>query len=400
MAEISQIVIPGGNTYDIKDTKARFYGECTTAPGTAAKAVTITGFTSADLTPGITIRVRFSNANTATAPTLNINNLGARSIYRYGTTAPSTSATTSWHAGSIVALTYYGTGWILNGWLNDATSSSDLSNLLQTNRYFTANSAIWRYQLLFHVDPDRLTPLNNISNGYSDTTKPILTDVEFDPYGEIYYYASTTSIASNSSGLFSDLYYAYDVVDLRYSLNISSSVNPLTAYKDVYMKVAPQSSGKVKLAAAFPLVQTLPTTNDGYWYILLGRSRDAYTLSLYPHHEIYMHNGTNVQAVLPQSAIASSTTAGLMSASDKTTLDGLVQSNITKKIVSITIPAGSTLYVYNDSWVTAGTACFSHNLGMIGLLTFVSWEIDDGKVTFQLGYARSSSTTFTFGMIK
>ena len=54
------------------------YATCSTAASTAAKTVTCTGFS---LVTGARIAVRFSNTNTATNPTLNVNSTGAKSIY-------------------------------------------------------------------------------------------------------------------------------------------------------------------------------------------------------------------------------------------------------------------------------------------------------------------------------
>ena len=100
------------------------YGTCATAAGTATKEVVLSSFDT--LTVGMTIHVKFTNANSVASPTLKIvaSSGGAalvdtKPIYRYGTTAPSTSAATSWQAGSVVSLTYDGVGWIINDWLND-----------------------------------------------------------------------------------------------------------------------------------------------------------------------------------------------------------------------------------------------------------------------------------------
>lgn len=53
------------------------YGVCSTAAGTAAKVVSITGF---KLVTGATVKVRFSNANTASNATLNVTGTGAKTI--------------------------------------------------------------------------------------------------------------------------------------------------------------------------------------------------------------------------------------------------------------------------------------------------------------------------------
>ena len=74
------------------------YYTCDTAAATAAKVITTDStnkWTSADLFEGLTIFVKFKYANTVASPTLNIDSIGAKPIYRYGTTAPSTSAASS-----------------------------------------------------------------------------------------------------------------------------------------------------------------------------------------------------------------------------------------------------------------------------------------------------------------
>lgn len=53
------------------------YATCSTAAGTAEKTVSCTGFV---LKAGAMIAVRFANTNTATSPTLNVNNTGAKAI--------------------------------------------------------------------------------------------------------------------------------------------------------------------------------------------------------------------------------------------------------------------------------------------------------------------------------
>ncbi len=98
------------------------YGVCSTAQGTAAKTVTVSPALEA-LEEGELIFVKFNNSNTASNPTLNVNGLGAKTIRRYGTTSPSTSAASSWNAGSVVALVYDGTTWQMVGWINTTYSS-------------------------------------------------------------------------------------------------------------------------------------------------------------------------------------------------------------------------------------------------------------------------------------
>lgn len=87
------------------------YGTCATAANEAAKVVTCSDFDT--LMAGVTIRVKFTNGNSASNPTININSTGAKSVYRFGSTAP--VGDNSWEAGSVVELTYDGTSFFMTG---------------------------------------------------------------------------------------------------------------------------------------------------------------------------------------------------------------------------------------------------------------------------------------------
>lgn len=121
----SPITTSGDITVGVKGHTS-YYGTCTTAADTVTKAATITGFPSTPTT-GMKISVRFTNSNTAVNPQLSINGGTAIAIKRYGTTAPSTSSTNSWNAGSVVPMTYDGTYWMIDGWLNNNTTYSAIS---------------------------------------------------------------------------------------------------------------------------------------------------------------------------------------------------------------------------------------------------------------------------------
>lgn len=88
------------------------YGECSTAGSTAAKTVTVANLLS--LKAGVTIHVKFTNTNTATSPTLNVNSLGAKAISQNGAVAAGTTEATSWKNNAVVTLTYDGTRWLIN----------------------------------------------------------------------------------------------------------------------------------------------------------------------------------------------------------------------------------------------------------------------------------------------
>ena len=86
------------------------YGTCSTAAGTAAKTVAITGFT---LTTGAVAYVKFSNTNTAATPTLNINSTGAKNIYDQHGVQITASYGHYLIAGKIYTFMYDGTNYVI-----------------------------------------------------------------------------------------------------------------------------------------------------------------------------------------------------------------------------------------------------------------------------------------------
>lgn len=101
------------------------YLTCDTAAATAAKTTTLVhgSFDASCLVAGAQALVKFTYANGVANPTLSVNGTTAKSIKRYGTTAVSTSAASSWNAGAVVLFVYDGTNWIVENWLNTTYSS-------------------------------------------------------------------------------------------------------------------------------------------------------------------------------------------------------------------------------------------------------------------------------------
>lgn len=91
-----------------------FYGTCTTAGGTAAKAVTCASYDA--LTVGDVVIVDFSNTNSAAVAdlTLNVNNKGAKNIKKhYNSTAANNLNAAGVLTNSIHTFVYDGNYWIL-----------------------------------------------------------------------------------------------------------------------------------------------------------------------------------------------------------------------------------------------------------------------------------------------
>lgn len=91
-------------TVDSSTHALRPYGECSTAAATAAKVVSCADFT--ELYSGATILVNFTSANTASAPTLDVNGTGAKNVILSGS-IPVTALS------GLCEFVYNGTGWVV-----------------------------------------------------------------------------------------------------------------------------------------------------------------------------------------------------------------------------------------------------------------------------------------------
>ena len=102
MAKIIEQINIGGEVYDIAST---IY--VTDSQTTASKVVNIEGF---HLISGVTIRVKFTHAQTTGNPTLTVT--GGDNA---ANTAINISGIATWPAGAILTLTYDGTSWVYQG---------------------------------------------------------------------------------------------------------------------------------------------------------------------------------------------------------------------------------------------------------------------------------------------
>lgn len=95
---------PKGDTGAAGEDGQMLYATSSTAAGTAAKVATLAAG-SLTLTAGATVAVRFTYANTASSPTLNVAGTGAKAIYTQGVRYA------YWRANQTVVFTYDGSYW-------------------------------------------------------------------------------------------------------------------------------------------------------------------------------------------------------------------------------------------------------------------------------------------------
>lgn len=117
---------------DSQDYSCRPFTTCSTANGTVAKTVTYSGFS---LVQGATILVKFTNGNTATNPTLNVNSTGAKSIYWNNTNVESGMIV----ANNVYELYYDGTNWLILGGVDTTGSAAKTvtTSSITLSQYYT-----------------------------------------------------------------------------------------------------------------------------------------------------------------------------------------------------------------------------------------------------------------------
>lgn len=109
------------------------HGTCSTSSSTAAKTVSITGFT---LVTGAKITVLFSYKNTASNPTLNVSGTGAKPIYYKNARIEPNMIT----AGSVIEFVYTGSYWRVIGDLSENSISEVEAQMAKTGIIYNNES--------------------------------------------------------------------------------------------------------------------------------------------------------------------------------------------------------------------------------------------------------------------
>lgn len=233
--------------------------------------------------------------STTTTPTLNINGLGARPIYRYGSTAISAIP-----YQSVTLLTYvedpaYSAegAWLMDNYVN---STYQLQNNYDSICGFTTGPYGVHANTLCAFTSTGLMTSFTTSGG--TTTGKQLVDYSFPMDQPIYLRTSAIS-ASLHTGTNYNLYYSYQYIDIRNSMcNYATSRMSNAVMNSFYMKVElDEASGTYR-----PVLNT--NVNDHIvvqteleaccFYIDLGRSYNTtrYNVALRPYHPLYYYDGT------------------------------------------------------------------------------------------------------------
>lgn len=378
---------------DTNNRKA-FYGTCATAAGTAAKVVTLSNTDGWELKAGTIVGVKFTNSNTASSCTLNVNSSGAKSIYYNNAAYTGSSTTVCGEASKVLYYMYDGTYWVWAG----------LSWIYTDGNTYDRN----RYNANIKCGSTAITA-GRIIVGDNGTYQHLSTS-SFDISYPILYAAS--NIAANATGTNN-----YDIIN--FTITSTKSIT-LTAYKPVYIKgdldgnrFDPGYDDLTELT----LTQTLPSSDDGYCYLLLGVATSTTAVYLTESHPIFARrNGTFGEIVhhaLLANSANSATTATTASKLGSSTVGGANQPIYlnagTAKACNTFVPnTGGTFDAAggaaggDESWTTitlgnaTGRATAKHSNGRLRLYRSASATATTSYYTELRAGANTAPRTITF----
>lgn len=264
------------------------YGQCDSTSTATVFTATVPGVT--ELRDGVCMWLKNGVVTSASGFTININNLGAKPVYN--NMAAATRDTTIWNVNYTMFFVYDSTRveggcWILYRGYN--SDNNTIGYQIRTNsQSLPMTSVVYRYRLLFtSADNNHYVPANNSTSTNATASRTVCQD-KINPFGCIFYYGTTASVAAGSRPGATALWEQYAIA-LGYSFNRTGAALTLTSWKPVYVKAAPQSDGSAIIDSTTPYVQDLPTTEDGKIYIFLGVAYSATNIELQLDHPVYWY---------------------------------------------------------------------------------------------------------------
>ena len=318
MSDVSKLTI-NDSTYDLKDAIARlgtthFVQGAGSTLGTAGTGTTanhsIWRGTNEnipnELYTGLRVAYKNDKAGVSGAGvTLQLNG-GSEHPVVYGT---NTTITTRYPVNSMIDLIYDaaqtatvytngGSTSIQGCWKVCDYSASDTNSIgyqLRTNTYQRKSTDTNRYYKIFFSSADDTMWVPASSNSTNNATSARAVNPRpINPFGEIVYNSGSGTVSAGANVSATTLWQQY-VLTLGYSFNRTGTALTLTTSSPVYVKCTPQSDGGAIMDPDTPIVQSLPTTEDGKIYILLGFATEATKIELLMKHPVYEFKNGKIQ---------------------------------------------------------------------------------------------------------
>ena len=295
MADISKIILPGDETeYNFKDrTKDGVFVIIGT--GTTAGTWLGTDDRITEYYDGLAILYKIPIAGASTT-TLNINDLGAKTVYIYN----SSKLTTHFSVGSVVLLVYSST--LNSGCFVHSNYWSDTNYNLRDYYYRPKLAqALYRYKYCAEGLDGLLVPLTITNQSNSTIVQKTQTALSFHP-NTLWYYSSTTTISAGSVIGAQTLYRANANTSPIYTFNenlptysAAYLVGDYDAATDGFTLDQTDTTSWYKILS----IGTAPSVDAGFiegkWYLLVGYTYStANYLSIFVWRKPLYFDGTNL----------------------------------------------------------------------------------------------------------
>lgn len=232
-----------------------------------------------------------TGAASGTSLTLNLNSLGARSVYRYGTTAISAIPN-----GSCTLLTYVGTPasgkWVMDSYVN---STYTLANVPYS---FGGSKAdvygVKRYSLCAVTADNKIS---SFTTSYGTGAKnPV--DLDFKIGQPLFYRGLSTDVSAGATFETVSFYVSQYYFDMRYSGTNTILTSSIGKGHDIYLEVTVDPQAGTYRPTARLLVTDAQLV-QGNFYIHVGRQYSIdtsywYRCSLLATNPLYYYDGTNL----------------------------------------------------------------------------------------------------------
>lgn len=261
---------------------------------------------------------------------------GAKNCYYGGTSR----ITTHYSAGNIIHLTYRenvsisGSSTKYTGWWADANYNADTYDRTRYSQVIKAGTtAIVAGNII--VAKDGLYTHLKLGNAF-DVSYPIL-------------YAQS-AISASSTG-------SNNYLTIPFDISTTQSIT-FTAYKPVYIKGKLSGTIFTPVSTA-PLTQTVPTTNDGYQYILLGTAYSTSSMYLLSEHPIFQYFDGGFKTVEQIATEAAKTATNYMKFNNGLIIGDMTNSTLGNNVFidsdSVDIRTGETILAsYEGNKISLG----------------------------------------------
>lgn len=289
--DITRIVDSSGVDHKINAalTNGIPFGQVDSTSTATKFTATVPGIT--ELKDGVCVMLKNGVVTSAAGFTININGLGAKNCYT--NMAAATADTTIFNVSYTMLFVYDSTRDADGGWIcyrgYDANTNTIGYQLRTNSSTLNAADTGYRYRLWFTSgDGSEWVPANK-STATDATTSRTPNTTPINPFGPIVYNSTNGTVQDGAALPKATLWQQY-AVTIGYSFNEPNGA--MTFPAPVYLKCTPQTNGSAVMVG---LVQSLPSTNDGYIYIFLGRAYSATAMELTIEHPVFYHDGTAIR---------------------------------------------------------------------------------------------------------